>query len=448
MKLGSLPSCPQKLVYKMGYNHMQYLIKRNSRYYYYRRVPKAVKDFDPRTFIKLALKTECRKQAYKAAIERNDELEAYWLDLTNSGSLHSIDRFRGAVETARLLGFSYHFAAELSKLSLDEIINRATATKTNIASVKPTEAILGGVQQPQILLSECLPKFWEYSKNKTMNKSPDQFRKWQNPRKKAMKNLIHCVGNKPINELTREDTLKFRDYWISRINTESLHPGTANKDIIQIKTIIESVSDNLNLGLDIKHLFRKLVLENGDDNQRLPFENDYIVNTLLNEEKLSGLKDEAKAALFAFSETGAGFSELTGLLPEDIILDHEIPHIVIMPRSKKGLKTKYRKRIIPLVGYALDAFKAYPNGFTSYYGKPDNLTNTVAKYLRENKLLPSEKHSVYSLRHSFQDRLLALNVPDRLQADLMGHKFSRPYYGDGASLSQKFEYLKRIQLGR
>lgn len=123
--------------------------------------------------------------------------------------------------------------------------------------------------------------------------------------------------------------------------------------------------------------------------------------------------------MHAIAETGAGPSEQVGLMPEDIVLDAEIPHIIIQPRSKKILKTKYRKRIIPLVGYAFEAFKACPQGFTAYRDAPDALSNALNKYLSENALLPTKRNTVYSLRHSFQDRLLAVNAPDRVQAHLM-----------------------------
>jgi hypothetical protein len=35
---------------------------------------------------------------------------------------------------------------------------------------------------------------------------------------------------------------------------------------------------------------------------------------------------------------------------------------------------------------------------------------------------------------------------DRIQADLMGHKFNRPVYGTGAALAQKFEWMRKVQL--
>lgn len=155
---------------------------------------------------------------------------------------------------------------------------------------------------------------------------------------------------------------------------------------------------------------------------------------------------EAYWSLFALSETGMRPVELCGLLPEDIKLDDPVPHIHICDRPNRPLKTPHNDRKIPLIGYALDAFKAMPNGFPKYFDKPDTLSSAVNKFLRENDLMPSSKHSVYSLRHSFQDRVLAVEAPDRVQAELMGHKFNRPKYGNGPTLEQKREWLRKIQL--
>jgi hypothetical protein len=60
-----------------------------------------------------------------------------------------------------------------------------------------------------------------------------------------------------------------------------------------------------------------------------------------------------------------------------------------------------------------------------------SLIRLVSNYLSEHHLFPPDQHRVYSLRHSFQDRLLAVHTPDLIQADLMGHKFRRPMFRDG-----------------
>jgi hypothetical protein len=72
----------------------------------------------------------------------------------------------------------------------------------------------------------------------------------------------------------------------------------------------------------------------------------------------------------------------------------------------RALKTKHSKRIIPLVGVSLEAFGAFPNGFPRYADNP-TLSATINKYLRENGLLETAEHFLYSLRHSFEDRMLA-----------------------------------------
>lgn len=146
------------------------------------------------------------------------------------------------------------------------------------------------------------------------------------------------------------------------------------------------------------------------------------------------------------ADTGARPSELVGLNPEngDIRLDTAILNIDIRPESKKGLKTPYSERKIPLTGASLFAFQQLPNGFDHYYRKSDLLSATLNKYLKENSLLPTKKHCVYSLRHSFEDRLTAVEPPDKVQAALMGHKYDRPRNGDGPSLEQKKKWLDKI----
>jgi len=39
-----------------------------------------------------------------------------------------------------------------------------------------------------------------------------------------------------------------------------------------------------------------------------------------------------------------------------------------------------------------------------------------------------------------------VDAPDRVQADLMGHKFNREKYGKGSTLEKKLEWMQKIQL--
>jgi integrase len=68
----------------------------------------------------------------------------------------------------------------------------------------------------------------------------------------------------------------------------------------------------------------------------------------------------------------------------------------------------------------------------------------VNKFLRANGLMESKKHVMYSLRHSFEDRLLRAGVDERVRRDLMGHGLDRERYGQGGGLSFKAEMVQRI----
>ena len=425
---------------------MQHLLNRNGNYYYNRKVPTAYREYDSRDYVRVSLKTDSKKIAIRLANEKNDQLEAYWYSLLKTGEKYSESRYKALIERAGILGFTYYYNQFLAERPIHEIAARYQFLEKQNFNEKQVEAILGAEDKPVIQLKDALRLFWDLSKDKLIDKSKNQIRKWENPRKLAFKNFFECVGNKPLCEISRNDISTFRNWWIERLNTGDYVSNTANKELINVKTILATVAEHYDLGLDDIRLFKKLEIKRDDAGKRPAFTTAFLLETFLKSENLAGMNEQARNALYAFAETGAGISELTSLLPEDIRLQAEIPHIVIVSRKGSTQKTKYRRREIPLVGFALDAFKACPDGFTRYAGRPDSLTASLNKYLNENSLFPSDEHTVYSLRHSFQDRLLAIKALDREQADLMGHKFDRPDYGEGVTLAQKLECLQKIQL--
>lgn len=157
---------------------------------------------------------------------------------------------------------------------------------------------------------------------------------------------------------------------------------------------------------------------------------------------LDGLNGEARALVYLVAETGMRLSEAAGLLPEDILADAEVPHVRVRPNGRV-LKTAQSEREIPLVGAALDVAKLYPKGFPRYRDK-DALSALVNKYLRAHKLLPTLGHTLYGLRHTFEDRLTAVEAPEKVVAMLMGHKWHRPKYGSGPTLEQKARWMQAI----
>ncbi|OZB15165.1 MAG: integrase, partial [Rhodobacterales bacterium 34-62-10] len=109
----------------------------------------------------------------------------------------------------------------------------------------------------------------------------------------------------------------------------------------------------------------------------------------------------------------------------------------------RQLKTPYARRVIPLTGVSLEAFRAFPDGFPRYRNNSAGLSGAVNKYLEENGLRESPEHSFYSLRHSFEDRMLAAGIDDRIRRDLFGHALDRERYGKGATL----DHVHKLVLG-
>jgi integrase len=197
--------------------------------------------------------------------------------------------------------------------------------------------------------------------------------------------------------------------------------------------------------LNIPDIFKSLRLRGELEKSRMPFETDFIQKRLLAEGALDGLNEDARFVLYVLVETGMRPSEVVNLRPDAIRLDAKIPYVKIQPDGRK-LKTEDSEREIPLVGVALAAMKLRPEGFPRYRDKSSMLSATLNKFLYENGLRPSKDHTVYSLRHSFKDRLVGAEAPDSLIDNLMGHKTYKPKYGRGPALELKLKFLESIAL--
>lgn len=179
--------------------------------------------------------------------------------------------------------------------------------------------------------------------------------------------------------------------------------------------------------------------------ERPSFSRDHIRNVLI-PHNYKTISPECKYLIYIMADTGARIKEIVGLEDEDINLQADIPHIHIRPNNIRQLKTKPSVRTIPLVGSALQAFREMNGPFKHYLGRSDRISATTNKYLSENGLFPTSDHTLYSLRHSFEDRLTAVEPPEKIQAILMGHKYNREKYGEGATLEQKHKWLQKIVL--
>lgn len=423
----------------------KYLILRSTTWHYHRKVPKDVAHLDKRKKVKKSLKTDSIKTAMKRASIINEATEQYWNALRLQRTDNKKDQYEAAVKTAQYFGFEYKTIGEIIDDNSDVIQRMQKIEEIGVTKNPSVEALAGLVDRPDYCLSNALEDYWEYSRDVTRRMGDREERRWRRPRERAFENFIDLKSDLPLDKITRNDALDFREWWLDRILDEKLTANAANKDIRHLSKIFSTINDAKRLNLI--NPFREMALsEVGDESFRQPFDPKYIEDVLINSDALAGMNFEGRMLVFAMADTGAGFSELVNLLPEEINLATPIPYIEIKDNVVRKLKTKYRPRKIPLVGSALFAFHAMPDGFQKYRDKSDSASSMVNKYLRENNLCPTSDHSAYSLRHSFSDRMLAAEFPDRIQKDLMGHKLAddRPKYGKGGYLEHVHSLLQKI----
>jgi integrase len=407
--------------------------QRGKRLSLYKRVPKRYEAVEPRKFIWLSLHTDSMSEAEAKAGPAWEQLLAGWEANLAGDTSDAEQRFEAARELAEARGFRYMRVDKVAKLPTDQLVARMDAVPVSKGrpDFKEAAALLGGAKEPEITVTRALELYWGLAREKTFGKSADQIRKWQNPRKKAFKTFVTVVGDKAISEITGDDMLDFRAWWLDRIQNEGLSPGSANKDLIHLGDVLKTVNKmkRLNLVLPLSDLSFK----EGEAEQRPPFSDAWIRDKILAPGALDGLNKEARCLLLAMVNTGARPSELAALTAAQIRLGCKVPHISIEPVERQ-LKSANARRVIPLCGVTLDAMCESPNGFSRYRDSSASLSATVNKFLRENGLMETSKHTLYGLRHSFEDRMLASGVDERIRRDLMGHALDRERNDKGASL--------------
>ncbi len=403
-----------------------------------RRVPKRFQSVEPLPFIKRSLKTDSRAVAAQKAVDVWNEFVENWELLLAGDVTGARERYDAALAIADRRGFRYKTVDAVSQLPIADLLKRVDA----VTSPKDAPALLGTVPVPQVTLSEALEMYWDYTKDRLRQKSPDQIRRWRNPRKKAVKNFISLFGDKKIHDITRDDMLDFREWWYDRIVGEELTANSGNKDFTHLGQVLKVVNEKKRYHIDLP--LGGLSFDEGDKRARPPFSTDWIKDRILAKGALDGLNKEARCLLLGMVNTGYRPSEGTTLNSSTINLTAKVPHIVIKTDGRE-VKTGNAKRELPLLGVSLEAFRECPDGFPRYFDKA-GVSATVNNFLSENGLRETSDHSFYSLRHSFEDRMIAAEIDMRVRKDLMGHSLGGFKYGKGAALDHAAKLLKPLAL--
>lgn len=440
----------QHFLFFFGLRMPDFLTRRHGTWQFVRRVPIEFAPFDRRGVIKHSTRIKIAtdragRRAARVAEQLNQQLEIFWKGLSDGRPQSDVNSYESARRRARALGFEYIENDQLLSQPLEARLERLEALVANrlVDDLGARKAVLGTEKRPAIRLSGLYAEYAGLTKDEVRDSSPDQLRIWKNGRTRAAERFVSVVGDKLLTEISGDDGIDYCEWWRDRVRENDIEAKTANKDIGQLSRMLKEVS--IRRRLNIPDIFQGLRLKGEVERSRVPYETIFIQQKLFAKNALKGLNEDARLVLYIVADTGMRPSEVVNLQENAIFLNAPVPYVKILPDGRR-LKTVDSEREIPLVGAALAAMKKRPKGFPRYRDKASNLSATLNKYLTENGLRPTKDHTVYSLRHSFKDRLIAIEAPDSLIDSLMGHKTYKPKYGKGPPLELKAKYLQRIAL--
>lgn len=430
------------------------------RYYFVLNVPKELygkilgPNGTPVRQIRTALKTSDKTVAKRKAFELEELKRAEWQLLALGQEDLAYQKYEAAKEVAKSHGFDYVPADMLLSRGFEANLSRLKVIAQNPNTPAPlevTQALLGDVPVAYPPLSKVLDEYMSLVQTKHLRKSERQKHLWKLPRHRAVDHFFKAVPERKrsgVDQITRDDALKFRDWWAKRIAAGTAKAETANKDFGVLSQLMREWAE-LKGHNDLQNPFTKLRFDTSidADNTRPPFSRDWVKDKLLAPNALATLNQEAADVLLMLVNTALRPSEILSCPLEDFCLEEEIPFIRIAPHGRE-LKQKHTARELPLLGVSLRAAERIVarGGITRYFHKSGSWSAVVNKYLEAHGLKETPAHSAYSLRHYVEDALLEAGVDDRVRADILGHKYARPNYGSGGGLKMRKKALELIAL--
>ena len=370
-----------------------HVLLRNETYYFLKRVPYDLKEYYSVKRLCFSLKTKSYSSALRITKSVLQRLEDYWLGI------------------------------RLQKMDIPAI--HLVKANDNVYDSSP-------------LISDALDLYLRL-KGKGKNKA---FIRTAN---RNIEYIIKVLGNKPIRSYSSSDASRFRD-WL-------MEQGMSNSTL---KRVFSSVKAIINLtineyGLDITNPFSKAYLPSIDSGIResIPLEDIKIIQSISKKED-----DELRWLLLLLSDSGMRLSEALGLSKDDINLNCEISHIRLIPHPWRRLKTRTSERYIPLtkesewacmriLKHNDDSTFAFPK-YTSLEGCNANSASAALNKWLKGKLI--NDFVVHGFRHSFRDRLRAIECPSEIIDQLGGWSLRSigQGYGKGYELSVLSKWMNQI----
>jgi len=370
-----------------------HVLLRNETYYFLKRVPYDLKEYYSVKRLCFSLKTKSYSSALRITKSVLQRLEDYWLGI------------------------------RLQKMDIPSI--HLVKANDNVDDSSP-------------LISDALDLYLRLkgeSKDKTFIRTANR----------NIEYIVKILGNKPIRSYSSSDASKFRDWLIE----QGMSNSTLKRVFSSVKAIINLTINEY--GLDLTNPFSRAYLPSIDNNIResIPLEDIKIIQSISKKED-----DELRWLLLLLSDSGVRLSEALGLSKDDINLNSEIPHIRLAPHPWRRLKTRTSERYIPLtkesewackriLEHNDDSLFAFPK-YTSLKGCNANSASAALNKWLKSKLI--NDFVLHGFRHSFRDRLRAIECPSEIIDQLGGWSLRSigQGYGKGYELSVLSKWMKQI----
>ena len=253
------------------------------------------------------------------------------------------------------------------------------------------------------------------------------------------------LGNKSIKSYTSLDASKFRDWLIE----QGMSNSTVKRVFSSVKAIINLTINEY--GLNITNPFSRVYLPSidGEIRESVSLEDIKLIQSVSKKED-----DELRWLLLLLSDSGMRLSEALGLSKDDINLNNPIPYIRLIPHPWRRLKTKDSERCIPLtkesewacmriLEHNKGSLFAFPR-YTSSKGCNANSASAALNKWLKGKL--SKPYVIHGFRHSFRDRLRAIECPSEIIDQLGGWSLKSvgQGYGKGYELSVLSKWMNKI----
>lgn len=344
--------------------------------------------------------------------------------------------------------FTYAHAGDFLSASIPNSINmyneRYEAKNTMInLNKRQVAAIVGATETPALTFKAAFERFKQICPDKVLGKDSLETKRFWRRYEEAVEDFADEMSE-DLDCLKLDNALatEYRSKLVERLGEGEFKADAANKKMMWLKIILDEVFRVDHPGTH--NPFKDLKNIKEDDAEKRPSFTEADVKAIRAKLETSGMSDEAKAIILIGESTGCGTKELAWLTASDIHLDAPIPYISIGKNAlRKKVKTGGdRHRDIPLVGDALEAMKAFPQGLTRFHHPrgPRQINRAMSEFFR--RVTPGKGH--YSYRHRMADLLKNSKCDLGIRASITGHKIKghATYYGGEYDLQLKKEAME------